>query len=356
MSLIKKIFLPNTKKLEEKRDISSLAGLLNYINSSDSTENQCGNEALLALIRLNDKSAIDAITNVLYQLTDKNKNYETARLIGQKLLQSELPENKRSLIEGIIYPRSTYETVDVLVKKLDPKVSSDEETQTELDKYYKDRNKQIEKQMDWEEKYNIKLSYQLYMRDKPYDPYESACNERDRALKRLSELKSDIAVPYLIDFLRNKFYKRTNLLVEEKEYLMALDALEKIGDPSLKPMEDLYEEMNDFIYQFFHPHLLTFLQTVKKNGKTFLVGRDREIELNEEFQVGAMFGEDAFHFASLLKKSIDRISPPQILPLEKIIVGYCKNCGRELKIKKVNVKPFMNLTCKCGFHNKIETK
>ncbi len=181
MSLIKKIFLPNTKKLEEQRNISSLAGLLDYINSSDTSENECGNDALSALIRLNDKSAIDAITNFLYQLIDRDKNYETARIIGQKLLNSELPENKRSLIEGIIYPRSTYETVDVLVKKLDPKVSSDEETQTELDKYYKDRNKQIEKQMDWEEKYNIKLSYQLYMRDKPYDPYESACNERDRA-------------------------------------------------------------------------------------------------------------------------------------------------------------------------------
>ncbi|MCO6473745.1 MAG: hypothetical protein PHW27_12570 [Melioribacteraceae bacterium] len=324
MSLIKKIFLPNTKKLDEKRDINSLAGLLDYINSYDSTENQCGNEALLALIRLNDKSAIDAITNFLYQLTDKNKNYETARFIGQKLLQSELPENKRSLIEGIIYPRSTYETVDVLVIKLDPKVTRDEETQAELDKYYKDRNKQIEKQMDYKEKYNIKLSHQLYVCGKPYDPYQSACNERDRTLEKLANLKSKIAVPYLIDFLRNKFYKRTNLLVEEKQYLLALDALEKIGVPSLKPMEELYDEMNNFIYQL---------------------------------RIKGIFGTyDEVHLAGLLKKTIDRISPPQILPPEKIIVGYCNNCGRELKIKKENVKPVMNLTCKCGFHNKIETE
>ncbi len=321
---MKKLFLPNTKKLEEKRDISSLAGLLDYINSSDPAKNQCGNDALSALIRLNDKSAIDAITNFLYQLTDRNKNYEKARTIGQKLLKSELPENKRTLIEEIIYPRSPFDTVDVLVKKLDPKVKRDEETQAELDKYYKEKLKQVEKQRSIVEKQNIKLDYPLYIPDKPYDPIESACNERNRALQKLAELKSDIAVPYLIDFLRNKFYKRTNLLVEEKEYLMALNALEKIGIPSLKPMEELYDEMNEFIYKL---------------------------------RTEGIFGNyDEIHFAGLLKKTIDRVSPPKILPPEKIIVGYCKNCGRELKIKKENIKLIMNLTCKCGFHNKIGMK
>lgn len=37
----------------------------------------------------------------------------------------------------------------------------------------------------------------------------------------------------------------------------------------------------------------------------------------------------------------------------KAVVGKCKNCGRELRVKASAVRPSMNLTCKCGSVNRI---
>ena len=39
----------------------------------------------------------------------------------------------------------------------------------------------------------------------------------------------------------------------------------------------------------------------------------------------------------------------------RVSVGRCTACGRDLKVKERAVRPVMNLTCKCGSKNKIET-
>jgi hypothetical protein len=39
---------------------------------------------------------------------------------------------------------------------------------------------------------------------------------------------------------------------------------------------------------------------------------------------------------------------------EKICVGHCQSCGKELKVKKKGLRPKMHLTCACGVRTDIE--
>ena len=52
---------------------------------------------------------------------------------------------------------------------------------------------------------------------------------------------------------------------------------------------------------------------------------------------------------------LDNITPKETR-VEKIVVGNCTACGRELRVKTSGVRSHMWLTCKCGHKNEIGDK
>ena len=62
--------------------------------------------------------------------------------------------------------------------------------------------------------------------------------------------------------------------------------------------------------------------------------------------------------ASALAKKLQEAARAAIkrnIVSEKVVVGECTKCQRQLRVKAHAVRPQMTLTCKCGYENKLKT-